>query len=455
MRITSLRIQILSLISLLIGSALFLSHIVQTNFSQLRAMESQVRESYEWESLSRGWTSGVPKETLTQMDALVGTLQPEARAQSWQRLITTQRVEGRRNWESNLDTWQKNEAEFRKYALSRISYHDRQITFYALSGLLAVLSIGIGLAFFLKHEVFRAVQDLSRKMIDFLHDRYTYQFSVPAPTELGELQATFNSLAQRVLINMEELTHLDHAKSEFLSIASHELRTPLTSIKGSLSLMRSGVTGDLNEMSDNLLKIAESETDRLIRLINELLDLAKIEAGKFEVHPSWRSLNEIIQKSFTGLKGLTDSAQVSLVAEDLPPILAHIDGDRIHQVLTNLLSNAIKFSPPGGRVRVEVVTLPNQQIEVSVIDQGKGIAPEDQELIFQKFRQVTGPNNPLVKGTGLGLSIAKALVEEHGGEIGVRSTVGQGSTFYFTIPEWKYNPLVEQPEQPEPQEMAA
>src|SRR6185369_4735674 len=152
------------------------------------------------------------------------------------------------------------------------------------------------------------------------------------------------------------------------SIASHELRTPLTSIKGSLSLMRSGIVGKMNEMADNLLTIAENETDRLIRLINDILDLAKIEARKLPLQQDWSSLNDVINVCLQSLQGLAQQAEVKLKAEDVPPIEAFIDRDRIQQVLTNLLSNAIKFSPKGRAVTVSVEVSASNELTVEVRD---------------------------------------------------------------------------------------
>jgi len=129
---------------------------------------------------------------------------------------------------------------------------------------------------------------------------------------------------------------------------------------------------------------------------------------------------------------------VHLTADAMPAIEAYIDADRVQQVLTNLLSNAIKFSPKGASVTVTCEINDRHELSIEVRDQGRGIAPEDQDAIFQKFRQATNTKNPLVKGTGLGLAIARALVEQHGGVIGVRSIPGEGSTFHFTLPEWRY-----------------
>ena len=202
--------------------------------------------------------------------------------------------------------------------------------------------------------------------------------------------------------------------------------------------MRSGVVGKVNEMSENLLTIAETETDRLIRLINDILDLAKIEAGKQLLHPEWHSLNKLVDTTVASLQGLAQQAGVELNADAMPRLDAKVDGDRVQQVLTNLLSNAIKFSPRGKAVVISCEVNDRHELIIEVRDQGRGIAPEDQELIFQKFRQVTNAKNPLVKGTGLGLAIARALVEQHGGTIDLRSKPGEGSTFYFSLPEWRY-----------------
>ncbi|MDX9732469.1 MAG: HAMP domain-containing sensor histidine kinase, partial [Bdellovibrionales bacterium] len=305
---------------------------------------------------------------------------------------------------------------------------------------LGVLSIGLIIVVFTIHSlIFRALNRLSRRMLDFLVDRYSFQFSQPDQTELGDLQRTFNSLAQKVINTTDELKRLDQAKSEFLSIASHELRTPMTSIKGSLALLASGVVGQLDIGSLRLIKIAEGETDRLIRLINDLLDLAKIESGGLPLNLEWVQWDEFCSKTLEGLAGLAHKTDVRLEQASLPTVEVSIDRDRLQQVLTNLVSNAIKFSPRGTAVRVTLSRAKTGELVVSVTDSGPGIKPEDRELIFEKFRQGATVSNPLVKGTGLGLAIAKALVAEHGGSIGVESTMGVGSTFWFSLPQWREN----------------
>jgi signal transduction histidine kinase len=288
----------------------------------------------------------------------------------------------------------------------------------------------------------KSINRLSRRMLDFLADRYSFQFSEPEQNEIGSLQKTFNSLAQRVINNMDELKSLDQAKSDFLSITSHELRTPMTSIKGSLNLLASGMMGPIDPTCMKLINVAELETDRLIRLINDLLDLAKIEAGKLPLSTEWRNWAEIVERTAESLTGFASKAGVRIASQAIDTrhdsFEVFADADRVQQVLTNLISNAIKFSPEGSTVTIAHSIAENGDFLVHVTDQGPGISAEDQSLIFEKFRQGTSVENPLVKGTGLGLAICKALVEEHGGHLGVESHLGLGSTFWFTLPKWRH-----------------
>ena len=306
----------------------------------------------------------------------------------------------------------------------------------------AIASPVLGLLFFLhvvRFRILRPLDRLSRRMKDFLVDRYSFQFAIPERNELGDMQRTFNSLAQQVINNRDELKRLDQAKSEFLNVASHELRTPITSIKGSLGLLSAGVMGAIDPACIRLVKIAEAETDRLIRLINDLLDLAKIEAGKLPLACDWIRWDEVLAKTAEGLLGLVHSAGVKIELEAPAGLEVFIDRDRVQQVLTNLISNSIKFSPLGGKVHISAQPDADRGLLIHVRDQGPGISLEDQKFLFEKFHQGTSSERPLLKGTGLGLAIAKALVEEHGGRIGVHSSLGAGAVFWFTLPQWREN----------------
>ncbi len=326
---------------------------------------------------------------------------------------------------------------------NQIKYKEKKIWIFAGLLLMTIIS---GL-FFLRHylisRIFAPLFEMTVKMLDFLNGKFSYTFETPTQDEMGQLQTTFNSMAQEVLRNMEELKALDEAKSDFLNIASHELRTPMTSIKGSLGLITAGALGKLNDEVMSLMKIAESETDRLIRLTNDILDMAKIEARKMPLKQGWCNLEDILNKTIEGLLGFSTASNVKIKLHEFRPISVFADPDRFQQILTNLLSNAIKFSPTSKPVEVIVVAQQSKQIVIQVRDHGKGMSPEQKSVLFQKFRQATSADNPLVKGTGLGLAIAKALVEEHHGEIGVDSKPNEGSTFFFTLPQWKYNDLAE------------
>jgi signal transduction histidine kinase len=239
----------------------------------------------------------------------------------------------------------------------------------------------------------------------------------------------------------KKLKELDQVKSDFISIVSHELRTPLTSIKAfaELILMKPKMPP---EKRDKLLHIINNETDRLARLISDILDLTKIEAGKLSWHISTVSLNDIIQTSVSGIQSLADNKSI-LIRVSIPDSLPHFfaDRDRLIQVITNILSNAIKFTPQRGRITITArhEEGPRPHIAVSVSDTGIGIPGADLELVFEKFRRsgdVLTNNN---QGTGLGLAITRQIVEYHGGKIWAESTLGQGSTLTFTLPllkEW-------------------
>lgn len=237
-----------------------------------------------------------------------------------------------------------------------------------------------------------------------------------------------------VATDVTERLHAQRMKDEFVSIVSHELRT-LTSIRGSLGLIEGGVAGELPAKARELVRIARSNTDRLVRLINDILDLDKMEAGRVilqrEPLDAWAVVDEVIGQ----MHGYAEQASVSVEeagrVPDCPPV--HADHDRLVQILTNLLSNAIKFSPEGGRVEVKV-TQRQGRLRFSVTDHGPGIAPADVPRLFQKFHQLDASDTRARGGSGLGLVIAKSLVEAHHGQIGVDSQLGQGSTFFFEIP---------------------
>jgi signal transduction histidine kinase/GGDEF domain-containing protein len=240
----------------------------------------------------------------------------------------------------------------------------------------------------------------------------------------------------------QELRRIDSMKSEFVSIASHELRTPLAAIKNAVQLVLKGTTGKINENQEKFLSMAERNINRLTNILNDLLNLSRIESGKIELKFERIGLKGIIELTASSLRPHADGKSLKIdveIHEQLPEVYG--DSEKIEQVLTNLIGNAIKFTPEGGRILITARPLAHDEkggygdrVAVSVKDTGIGIPPEHLDTIFEKFHQVESSLQRSVSGTGLGLAITKGLVEAHQGKIWVESDVGKGSTFTFTLP---------------------
>jgi len=222
-------------------------------------------------------------------------------------------------------------------------------------------------------------------------------------------------------------------KSEFLANMSHELRTPLNAVIGFSEVLLQQMFGKLNEKQDEYLKDIYASGQHLLSLINDILDLSKVEAGRMELELTDFDLPAAIDNAITLVRERAGRRGIALArAIDEWVGLIRADERKIKQVLLNLLSNALKFTPEGGRVDVRAAA--NEElVEISVADTGVGIAPEDQEAVFEEFRQV-GTADKKVEGTGLGLALSRKFIELHGGRIRVKSQVGQGATFTFTLP---------------------
>jgi len=233
----------------------------------------------------------------------------------------------------------------------------------------------------------------------------------------------------------ERLKELDRMKSDFVSNVSHELRTPLTAIKGAVDLILREVAGPLTEKQIHYLTRVRSNTQHLAGLINDLLDLSKIESGKSEVKSSRVSLAGLVHEVVETLRPVAAEKEITLEATiSAPSILVWADRDKINQVLMNLVDNAIKFMPAQGRVTLSASRNGNGSVQVSVSDTGPGIPPDEKEKIFDKFHQIAQAGDAKPKGTGLGLAICKAVVDLHGGTIWVEPEPSGGSIFYFTLP---------------------
>jgi signal transduction histidine kinase len=240
----------------------------------------------------------------------------------------------------------------------------------------------------------------------------------------------------------QELRRIDGMKSEFVSVASHELRTPLAAIKNAIQLVLKGTAGKINENQEKFLSMAERNINRLTNILNDLLNLSKIESGKIELNFENIKLKGFIELMASSLRPHADAKFIQIdveVGEQLPAIYG--DPEKINQILMNLIGNAIKFTPEKGKILIAAKLLSKDQkeaygdrIAISVKDTGIGIPPEHLDAIFEKFHQVEGSLHRSVSGTGLGLAITKGLVEAHQGKIWVKSEPGIGSTFTFTLP---------------------
>jgi PAS domain S-box-containing protein len=226
----------------------------------------------------------------------------------------------------------------------------------------------------------------------------------------------------------------ERVRSEFTSTLSHELRTPLTSILGSLQLLRSGVLGELHRDHDEVVEIAERNGQRLLDLINEVLDIEKIESGRLTIVPEMVALDELVRDALRLNQGFADRFLVRLRLEgELPAVMVRADRKRLMQVLTNLLSNAAKFSPPKGDVDVSL-GVDQGRVRVSVADRGPGIPATFRSKIFGRFAQADSADSRIKGGTGLGLAICKRLVQMMDGDVGFADRPGGGTTFYFELP---------------------
>jgi PAS domain S-box-containing protein len=255
------------------------------------------------------------------------------------------------------------------------------------------------------------------------------------PLRRGEARRPWAAVC--MLSDVTDQREIDRMKSEFISVVSHEMRTPLTSIKGALGLVASGATGDLSNAAQKLMDIAASNTDRLIRLVSDMLDLERIESGQITPVRADVDLGEILAVAVAIMRPVARREGIEIVADSTSACVT-VDSDRIIQTVTNLLSNAVKFSPAGSAVALTVVEHQTNDgdntVEVRVIDRGRGVPADQVDDIFVRFHQVDLSDSRDKGGTGLGLAICKSIVEEHKGNIWMESTPGGGATCVFTLP---------------------
>ena len=256
----------------------------------------------------------------------------------------------------------------------------------------------------------------------------------PVNLAVSEMKLDEKRMFIGIVHDLSERAKIERMKTEFVSTVSHELRTPLTSIRGSLSLLIGGVAGELPPQVRSLIDIAHKNSERLILLINDILDMEKIETGTMEFQSSPIKLMPLLKQVLEENQAYAEQYKVCYELEgDLPEVMVNVDASRLMQVLTNLLSNAAKFSPSGDKVML-AVTSNGQHVRIAVKDHGSGIPEQFHDQIFQKFSQADSSDTRKKGGTGLGLSITKAMVEKMGGSIGFESEPNVLTTFFVELP---------------------
>jgi PAS domain S-box-containing protein len=257
----------------------------------------------------------------------------------------------------------------------------------------------------------------------------------PVELTISPVQLRDRRIYNGIIRDVTERTKLDRLKSEFVSVVSHELRTPLTSVRGSLSLLNTGVAGELPARARTMVSIGLQNSERLLRLINDILDMEKIESGKMEFNFEPVAARSLIDAAVAENRAFLDQLKlgVETVFSGEPGTAVRGDNGRLMQVLANLISNAAKYSPEGGIVTIGA-DAGKSRVRLWVKDRGPGIPESFHGRIFQKFSQADSSDTRQKGGTGLGLSIAKAIVERHGGTIGFETAEGKGTTFYFDLP---------------------
>jgi two-component system sensor histidine kinase GlrK len=283
------------------------------------------------------------------------------------------------------------------------------------------------LSLLLTKSITRPIGLLKNKTQEIAAGNFDARVEVRSPPEIGELADALNSMGQK-------LRELDRMKADFFAAMSHELRTPLTSIKEGTGLLLEGIGGPTTEKQRKLLAILAEESNRLILLVNSLLDLSKMEAGMMSYDFALAQIDPLLKRAVAEVAPLVEAKQITIEsAVDQPLPAVRIDAERILQVLRNLLGNAIKFTPKGGLVRVSARPA-GDKLEIAVTDSGPGIPQEALLSIFEKFNQGMRADDLARSGTGLGLAIAKSIISSHGGKIWAESQLGHGSTFIFVLP---------------------
>jgi two-component system sensor histidine kinase GlrK len=290
------------------------------------------------------------------------------------------------------------------------------------------LVVGTVISIFITINITKPLSEIKKRTDEIARGNFPDDLKLTSPPEITELANAFNIMCAK-------LKQIDKLKSDFFSLMSHELRTPLTTIKEGTNLMIEGLeNGKATGKQKRLLTIISEESNRLINLVNSLLDLSKMEAGMMAYNFTATDIAVLINKVSREIEPLAETRNIKIHTDiNNGSPLIKVDRDRMLHVLRNLIGNAVKFTPDGGHVQISSSPMEGG-VNVSVEDTGAGIPGDSLSTIFNKYEQVTLGGSNKIKGTGLGLSIVKHIIDAHGGKIWVESTLGQGSVFSFVLP---------------------
>jgi len=321
--------------------------------------------------------------------------------------------------EETLEDYSIEDVYYKSEMVNRVGSSARQVAILSL--LLSVLLAAL-LSFFITRSITKPLANLLRKIRAIQAGAFECDLAISSsPPEINELNAAYNLMC-------EKLQEMNKMKSNFFSMISHEMKTPLTTMREGASLLLESVGGPITEKQERLLKIINIENNRMTKLVNSILDLAKMKAGMMDYNFTQDLLGPLIDHVVAEFSLTAEMKMISLekcVAADLPQM--RMDVERMIDALINLVGNAVKFTPQGGRVSITARTV-HDEVRITVSDTGPGLSPEMLAVVFEEF---TSSDQP--RGTGLGLAIVKHIAEAHGGKVWVESKVGEGSHFHFTL----------------------